>query len=364
MGIIADDLTGACDAGVEFVARGFSCVVPLDSTNEDFAEVRVISTETRASDPAEARSAVRKTCERLVGDGARVVYKKIDSTMRGNCRAEIDAAMEALDVKRAFVTPAFPEMDRQVASGWLSVGDDPSQSVFLPSVLGESGVHCLSSAAPYPDLSGKSGLFIVDASTREELSAFAHHYRDQLSESLVAGSGGLAAEIAGLLSAGRTKTQPITIPPARPLLFVVGSSHPNTLAQLDFLQERSNVPRIPLIPGWEGSARSLLRAGRDTILAFNAESISRLDLAGVRELAAQKYAAALVLSGGFTARIVCEALGVRAIRLRGSLLPGIPIGSIVGGIADGLPLITKSGGFGRPNLLDSVMQSLSGAAIQ
>ena len=364
MGIIADDLTGACDAGVEFAARGFSCVVSLDGDGKDFADVLVISTETRTSSAAESRSAVREACERLVSDGARVVFKKIDSLMRGNCRAEIDAAMEALHLKRAFVTPAFPEMDRRVARGWLSVGDDPSQSVFLPSVLGESDVRCLGATRPYPNLSRESGLFIVDASTREELSAFARHYQDHLPESLMAGSAGLAAEIAGLLTAGRTETQSIFIRPARPLLFIAGSSHPNTLAQLAFLQERRNVPRIPLIPGWERSARPLLGAGKDTILELDAESDSAFELAGIAELAAEKLAAAMVLTGGFTARIVCEALGARAIRLWRSLLPGVPIGGIVGGIADGFPVITKSGGFGKPDLLDSVMQSLPGADIQ
>jgi uncharacterized protein YgbK (DUF1537 family) len=196
------------------------------------------------------------------------------------------------------------------------------------------------------------------------LSAFARHYQDHLPESLMAGSAGLAAEIAGLLTTGCIETQSIPIRPARPLLFIVGSSHPNTLAQLAYLQERRNVPRIPLIPGWVGSARRLLEDGRDAILELDTESSSTFELAGLRELAAETRAAAMALTGGFTARIVCEALGARAIRLWRRLLPGVPIGGIVGGIADGFPVITKSGGFGKPDLLDSVMQSLPGADIQ
>jgi uncharacterized protein YgbK (DUF1537 family) len=59
--------------------------------------------------------------------------------------------------------------------------------------------------------------------------------------------------------------------------------------------------------------------------------------------------AALLLSGGDTAALVCRALNARAIELQRELAPGIPCGVLQGGSFDGLPVVTKSGGFGAPD---------------
>lgn len=75
--------------------------------------------------------------------------------------------------------------------------------------------------------------------------------------------------------------------------------------------------------------------------------------ARIRELLANA-AGPLVLSGGDTASVVCRALDARAIELRREIAPGIPCGVIVGGAFDGLPVVTKSGGFGPPDALIEV----------
>ena len=67
---------------------------------------------------------------------------------------------------------------------------------------------------------------------------------------------------------------------------------------------------------------------------------------------------ALVLSGGDTARLLCGALAADAIHLGGEVLPGIPWGRLEGGPADGTTVVTKSGGFGGPDVLLRVVDSL------
>jgi uncharacterized protein YgbK (DUF1537 family) len=61
-----------------------------------------------------------------------------------------------------------------------------------------------------------------------------------------------------------------------------------------------------------------------------------------------------VLTGGDTAMAVCRALGVQALRLSGEFAPGLPGGVAVGGVLDGTPVILKSGGFGREDVLCEV----------
>jgi D-threonate/D-erythronate kinase len=57
------------------------------------------------------------------------------------------------------------------------------------------------------------------------------------------------------------------------------------------------------------------------------------------------------LIGGDGAREVLTQLGASGIRIVDSLLEGIPLGFIVGGTADGMPVFTKAGGFGAEDAL-------------
>jgi uncharacterized protein YgbK (DUF1537 family) len=59
----------------------------------------------------------------------------------------------------------------------------------------------------------------------------------------------------------------------------------------------------------------------------------------------------IVVSGGDAARALAEVLGARAIGLRSEIMPGMPFGVLIDGAADGLPIITKAGGFGTEDAL-------------
>jgi uncharacterized protein YgbK (DUF1537 family) len=66
----------------------------------------------------------------------------------------------------------------------------------------------------------------------------------------------------------------------------------------------------------------------------------------------------LVISGGGTTTSICHMLGITAIDLERELLPGIPMGKMVGGSCDGVHLVTKAGGFGKRNALRKVLELL------
>jgi uncharacterized protein YgbK (DUF1537 family) len=73
----------------------------------------------------------------------------------------------------------------------------------------------------------------------------------------------------------------------------------------------------------------------------------------------ERRAGSLVLSGGDTALLVCGWLRARGILLRGELEPGMPWGTLVGGVADGIVVCTKPGGFGDDNSLLRVVPLLT-----
>ena len=61
--------------------------------------------------------------------------------------------------------------------------------------------------------------------------------------------------------------------------------------------------------------------------------------------------AALFLTGGDTGTLVCNAIGAHSIDLRDEILPGFPWGILDGGMFHGLPVASKSGGFGDEDAL-------------
>jgi uncharacterized protein YgbK (DUF1537 family) len=64
----------------------------------------------------------------------------------------------------------------------------------------------------------------------------------------------------------------------------------------------------------------------------------------------------IVSTGGDTSMQICESLKAQGIELIDEIEPGIPIGKIVGGDADGILIVTKSGGFGTDNVFIKIME--------
>src|SRR5262245_30965590 len=120
--IVADDLTGACDTGALFAARGPVPVSIWPRRAAADAAVRVVDTETRALGAADA---AERAATVAAGGRARHWFKKIDSTLRGPIGAEVDALMRATGTVTAIVCPAFPAQRRAVLDRTLLVRGVP-----------------------------------------------------------------------------------------------------------------------------------------------------------------------------------------------------------------------------------------------
>ncbi len=95
--IIADDLTGASDTGVQLARRGLHTIVALDPhqpASVPDCDVLVVDTDSRALTGPEAYATVARAVRKVMTAGYQPVYKKLDSTLRGNIGAELDAVMD------------------------------------------------------------------------------------------------------------------------------------------------------------------------------------------------------------------------------------------------------------------------------
>ena len=340
--LIADDLTGACDAAAAFFP-GRSVRVWLgpapDGDNRD--SVQAFNTDSRGLRPEDAAIAVAECALNSSHDA--LLFKKLDSAGRGPIAAELLAAQHALNTAIALFAPSFPAHGRIVRDGVLHIHQTsgghtqlPLLSLFEPEhhpsiAVVDSPVDLVAAVA-----SGKR-IAICNAETQEELEAFARTATALPGRVLYAGSSGLARALAAVHYTAETQSQ--QQPPVAPgTLFIIGTPHPVTQLQLLRLETE--------------------RPDADLLLIHSEEE----DAEVVRTRFAQAEPQSLVLSGGDTALRVLRALGARSISLRGEILPGIPWGIIDGGLAHQRTVVTKSGGFGSSNTLSRILTTLSGQA--
>jgi D-threonate/D-erythronate kinase len=347
--LIADDLTGACDAAGPFALRGRRTAVPIAPDGDTAgASVIAISTESRDAGPAAIPALISAAAASLAPAAPRILFKKIDSTLRGHAGLEIAAALEAFTCDAAVVCPAFPGMNRIVEAGSLRVsGAADFAPVEIVPYLRAQGVECCAHARPgaiAQAIASGARIVVLDAASDGDLdrivaAAVGLHLRI-----LWTGSAGLAAALARTLPA---VPWPHPRPAANgPVLFCIGSDHPATLAQQAALVAHRRA--LVLHPGDAERLAVALGRGQPVVLRIPR---GRVSAEGLRASLAGAPVSALALSGGDTASLVCRAFAVERIDLADEIVPGIPCGLLRGGALDGIPAATKSGGFGAPDAL-------------
>ena len=109
--MIADDFTGALDAGVQFAKKGFSTKVLVYSKDMSFqaedADVLVVDAETRHKKPLEAYLTIFRIVKPAAESGVKYLFKKTDSALRGNIGAELTAMLDATGKSLLSFVPAF-----------------------------------------------------------------------------------------------------------------------------------------------------------------------------------------------------------------------------------------------------------------
>ena len=115
--IIADDLTGAADTGVQFVHAGYRAAVFFRAKEVFADDLDAVAFDTDSRAMPAGFAAKRVVDAAHAAREARIVYKKLDSTLRGNVAAELAATLGGARRDRVIVAPAFPVAGRTTVGG-------------------------------------------------------------------------------------------------------------------------------------------------------------------------------------------------------------------------------------------------------
>jgi uncharacterized protein YgbK (DUF1537 family) len=259
---LADDLTGANDVMARFAMAGLDCLTIPHPEAVDFqalpqAQAVAINTRSRHIPAAEARERVQKLAEAALKAGIPFLYKKTDSTMRGNVGAELEglhaaAKAQLSEPQPILFAPALPSAKRTVAEGMLFVEGTPvAQTAFsqdplhpvrhsrIADLLGENGsirtesvmLRALRSGTWMP--AEDTPCYICDAETDEDLEAIFEAGLEAGFGRLWAGPAGISGPLAAHL-AGENPRPAARLTGEGPLLVLNGSMAGQALKQVRY----------------------------------------------------------------------------------------------------------------------------------
>lgn len=378
--IVADDLTGAADSAARAFDAGLPATIYLRPVPAAWPPgVVAFSSDSRFLPPGEAAEQVRTLVAALRAPPA-TWYKKIDSTLRGNIGAELDAMLGALarpdHPTVAVVCPAFPAQRRGLADGMLILSGQQEPLLYLPALITretarpvallpleivEKGTGALAAAMRAAAGQGAQ-ILVVDALSDDDLATLLAATQRVLPHALLCGSAGLVAPLARSLIAQEgfapATTHPPPLPMRPPLLAVVGSGSTMAHRQIDALRGQNNLSLIEVDQdqsapvGLEPTSKRgvivhLPKPAAGTILeGERARSLAAALADTAARLAEVLQPGLIVLVGGDTAVHTLERLDIYQLTVRAEVMPGIPLLTGVTSGGEKYNLITKAGSFG------------------
>ncbi|MGJ9384184.1 four-carbon acid sugar kinase family protein [Salipaludibacillus sp. CF4.18] len=418
IGIIADDLTGANDSGVQLSRYGLQTSVRFNLSNTDTRtdDAIVIDTDSRSIDQNKAYDRVRKAAGFLKENKFDVIYKKIDSTLRGNLGIEVDAVYDEFQPDFVIIAPAYPKNGRKIKSGHLYLHDVPVNESEIANdpkcpvedshighvfqkqtnrpfgyIRNEEIRNGFSSVKAKMDEYAKKNIpyLVFDSETEEDLEKVARFVHDCEYNVIWLGSAGLANYLPEIYNIEEKVVNHTIEKNNHPVLLVVGSVSSITRKQLEVFLGHELVEGVELTAplliseqSWEKEieiayqkAKTIFRKGKHVALfsTGDSEAIKEAQLIGenagltnteVSNLIVKRLGyltdkliqdtsiKGIILTGGDTAKQVCQSIEVNGIQLIDEIETGVPIGKLIG--RNNIYAVTKAGAFGTE---DTFMKS-------
>jgi uncharacterized protein YgbK (DUF1537 family) len=414
--VLSDDLTGANGVAAAFAshgARAFTSLGPAPLMAPPDVAVLVVDTATRDAAPAAAAEAIRTAANAVQAWGARLLAKRIDTTLRGCIAAETAALLDVLAPDTlAVLVPAAPDAGRACVGGRVFLDGQPVSAVtngpdeplrlFAAQAPALAAVGCpLATVRRGPDAvraalrqAAASGARVVvcDAETTADVTTLATAVAGLAQPVLPVDPGGFTLALSRALGLG-TGTEPRAAdadaggwPPHGRILAVLGSPAAVTSRQIETAVARGWLTRLPV----NGTA---LAAGDDVARHEVARALTALSTASTpvvgidpsprgeqadlrRVVAVARGLAAIVaaamttkppvlglyLTGGTVARAVLERLGAHGVWVEQEVVPLAALGRIADGPYAGLAVVTKGGMVGGTDALVRCLAALGTVA--
>lgn len=399
LAVIADDITGAFDTGVQFSKRGARVLVTTQTqvaSHSTEADVLVIDAQTRHLTPEQAYTQTRRVLRATIQSKIPYLYVKTDSGLRGNIGPAFKAALDETGETFIAFSPAYPDTNRVTRGGKQWIDGLPIQdSVFgrdlfepvrvsrVSDLLRPYGLNVSECHVPYQLPAHGPVVAVFDVERNDDFKYVAELLKEHDRLRIMAGCAAFASALPAYLGLpDRPQPSPVV---RSPLMIICGSLNPITRCQLEY-GERLGYTRIKLTQSqlltegyfdsdegrnWLASIELLIR--KDSTLMFDTglshpKDCSPYQLAQMRVCIARQLGILLLhllslngarnftpmIIGGDTLSGFLEQLGTSKITLDGEVSTGVVMFTVcIAG--QNIQMLSKSGGFGAETLLTDVI---------
>ena len=389
LAVIADDLTGANDTALQFAKRNIKSSVEINFMQmEDIEdkEVVVVDTDSRDLDEYLSYKRVKDICEKISRYNIKCVYKKIDSTLRGNLGAEIKAVDDVFKPDIVIIAPAYPANQRITIGGYhllegkpielteiANAPKTPVKKSYLPAILQEQvnkniAVIDFKIIRQGANFTNKKISKFIDQGRRwivcdiieEENFITLMDAVKQYKNILWVGSAGLAEYLPyyyrwsgeKLLSMDKRKGA---------ILVCAGSVSHITQNQVQTLLNQENIHLVKINKEQENILLATAQSDDEVEQAVEIGKKYNLSRKEISEKIATIMAeliksievnslSGMILTGGDMAVHICRAIGVNSIKIISEIDSGVPLGYIESDNLEKLFIVTKAGAFGKPDV--------------
>jgi len=420
--IIADDFTGASDSGIKFKERNLETKVVWDLEIRKYLDkgnLISLDLDTRNISEEEAYQRTEYIFKQLHMVNSRKIFKKIDSTMRGNITAEINAMLDSKEIDFTVVIPSYPDNNRYLKGGKLYVNDvlledTPFYKDVLLPFKSSLATEIISFQSKYKvkrlnkedisynfeenicsSLKDNVKIFVCDAETNQDIQEIYDNFSTLNNEFIWSGSAGLANIIAKSLKSKEFDSIS-QYEPENGIIVALGSTNEVTRKQLQALVLQTDINSIEI------SAYKLLHSeklqseileialeifeylseGENVVIYTNASDAEQQKLNDYKlkkninnrqigkkiskglgmiidEVNRKFKIKNLIMSGGDTAKGIADTINYKEYELFHSIEEGMPLGILQSDNSQ-IISVTKSGGFGTEDSLVKAYITLGG----
>lgn len=326
--VIADDFTGAAELAGISLRYGLKVELCTGDVVATDADVLIVSTDSRSLNKQAALQVTEQRLKEVLQLSPTLIYKKIDSVLRGYVLDELKLQMQLQNKTKAIVLPANPSLNRTISNGqYLVQGkpisetgfatdpEFPAKSSFIKELLYDDKIEVL----PHTATISSAGIVIAEATTAVDVEVWAAKTDN---ETVLAGAGDFYT---ALLQQLYQQQPQVALQLQTPFLYVCGTAFDQSLQYIQQVQEELQLvnyigeKELQNADVFVDDCADMLQQKQKAIIAFDAARLQdnstattlRTKMAElVAAIVAKVKPAELFIEGGSTATAILETLNI------------------------------------------------------
>ena len=330
LAVIADDFTGAAELAGISLRYALSVSVHLDTSIDADADVVIISPDSRSMQKAAAIYCTADAVEAVLKYEPSLVYKKIDSVLRGYVMDEVKIQMELSEKNKVFICLANPSLQRTISNGEYFINEkkitetgfinDPEFPISSASVIAMLHDETVQ-VVKHDDWLPVEGIVIGEAESVKDIAAWAAAIDETW---MLVGAGDFYTAL--LEKKYQAKPQP-KFQLQSPHLYICGTAFEE---RKEFIKKLNCCAYLPatIDEAWLQQTGNIIKEKGKAVIAIDESNESALVLRtamakAVAAIVARENIKEIFIEGGSTAAAVLEELQIKKLTPVNELSRGV-----------------------------------------